>query len=62
MPNKNGGGKKATKGRGTKPERKAARRAAAQAGQGPVTPRRTDRASKGEGKRRAGPRRVNRSR
>jgi hypothetical protein len=56
MPHKSEGGR-AKKGRGTKPERKAARRAAAQEGQGPLYPRRTDRATPGEGKRRMGPRR-----
>ncbi len=59
MPRKQEGGR-ASKGRGTKPERKAARRAAAKEGQGPRHPSRTDRASEGEGKRRAGPRRVRR--
>jgi|GEM_PF-6050118 len=59
MPRKSEGGRE-SKGRGTKPERKAARRAAAEAGQGPTYPRRTDRAAKGEGKRRAGPRRQSR--
>ncbi len=59
MPRKSEGGR-ASKGRGTKKERKAARRATAEAGQGPVYPHRTDRASQGEGKRRAGPRRVRR--
>lgn len=59
MPRKNEGGKP-TKGRGTKADRKAARRAANLEGQGPRHPRRTDRASEGEGKRRAGPRPVRR--
>lgn len=52
--------KKATRkevtGRGTRPERKAARRKTAQAGRGPNHPSRTDRAMPGEGKRRQGPR------
>lgn len=61
MPRKSEGGR-SSKGRGTKPERKAARRAAAQAGQGPVYPRRTDRAAAGEGKRRRGPRPTPRAR
>lgn len=56
MARKKDGGK-ASKGRGTKPERKAARRASALEGQGPLHPRRTDLASQGEGKRRSGPRR-----
>ena len=59
MARKKDGGK-AVKGRGTKPERKAARRATALEGQGPVHPHRTDLASKGEGKRRYGPRRSGR--
>ena len=59
MARKSDGGKK-TKGRGTKQERKAQRRADAQAGQGPVYPHRTDRAAAGEGKRRMGPRPVSR--
>lgn len=57
MPSKNSQ-HKATRGRGTKAERKTARRTAAEAGQGPLYPHRTDRASAGEGKRKLGPRRV----
>jgi hypothetical protein len=49
---------KAARGRGTKPERKAQRRAVAQAGQGPVTPARSDYAGKDAAKRRLGPRRL----
>lgn len=48
-------------GRGTKAERKQARRAKNEVGRGPQYPRRTDRQNPGEGKRRAGPRRVGRS-
>lgn len=44
-------------GKGTKPERKTARREAVDEGRGPNRPRRTDRAMPGEGKRRQGPRR-----
>ncbi len=49
--------RKTTKGRGTKPDRKTARRDQAKAGRGPNHPSRTDRAMPGEGKRRLGPRR-----
>ena len=49
---------KAARGRGTKAERKAERRAVAQAGQGPVTPGRSDYASRDAAKRRLGPRRL----
>jgi hypothetical protein len=60
MARKNEGGR-ASKGRGTKQERKAARRAQAQDGSTPTLPRRNDRASAGEGKRKLGPRPVHRS-
>ncbi|MGE0192423.1 MAG: hypothetical protein AB7T63_10325 [Planctomycetota bacterium] len=43
-------------GKGTKPERKDARREANETGRGPNRPRRSDRAMPGEGKRRQGPR------
>ncbi|MFM8979500.1 MAG: hypothetical protein ACKOSS_03440 [Planctomycetia bacterium] len=53
MPRKSEGGRK-KKGRGTKPARKAARRAAASEGRGPTHPSRTDRSMPGEVKRRLG--------
>lgn len=48
---------KKTSGRGTKQERKAARRAAAGEGRGPAYPSRNDRALPGAVKQRMGPRR-----
>lgn len=57
MPRKSEGGRQ-KKGRGTKPERKAARRSAAKEGRGPTHPSRTDRSMPGEVKRRLGPRRT----
>jgi hypothetical protein len=48
--------RKQVTGRGTKQERKAARRDAAKSGRSPNTPARTDRAMEGANKQRWGPR------